>query len=437
MALRSIDGLAAKRRWLRPQWGVRGSLFAAFAVIAGMAILISAGAGMVLGHLGGTMVDLSGRDIPRLAASLQLAAQSASLASQGPALLASRSEQGLNERTGKMKETQAVTLEKLGEIIELGADKAVVAALSETLKNIDDNIKSMVTAARERLEAAAQHDKDYHALRDAQAAFTAAASPAMMDAQTQVNVIFATANLYPDDATRAAQTVEQLGNVVANGHLAASEMMAALSADSSDTLEAIEKGFKTAQARVKSNRDLLPGNAGTAALKKAVLNLLALGEGNAGVFKLRQKELDANDYGQVVLEETRKLNVGLGISVQQLVDGVQRETNDSTWQARRQISFATTVMLALGALTLIGSVLFVWLYVGGNVLRRIRSLQRSMQLLSDGDLESEIYRSHQHDEIAAMANSLEIFRESMIEARALSSDQDKDRIAKAERAARM
>ena len=79
-------------------WGVRGSLFAAFAVIAGMAIVISAGAAMVLRHLGGTMVDLSGRDIPRLAASLQLSAQSASLAGQGPALLASPKRGGA-ERT--------------------------------------------------------------------------------------------------------------------------------------------------------------------------------------------------------------------------------------------------------------------------------------------------------------------------------------------------
>src|SRR6202051_5396225 len=36
-----------------------------------------------------------------------------------------------------------------------------------------------------------------------------------------------------------------------------------------------------------------------------------------------------------------------------------------------------------------------------------------------------------------MANSLQVFRESMIEPRALSADQDKDRIAKAERASRM
>ena len=437
MAYRSTDGLSARPAPLRPQWGVRGSLFAAFAVIAGMAFLISAGAGLVLGHLGRTMVDLSARDIPRLAASLQLAAQSASLASQGPALVASRSEQGLNERAGKIQETQAVTLEKLGEIIELGADKAVIAALNETVKNIDDNIKSMVQAARERLEAAAHHDKHYRALRDAQAGFVAATGPAMMDAQTQLNAILNSANLYPDDATRAAQTVEQLGNVIASGHRAASEMTAALSADRSATLEAIEKEFKATQASIKSSFDVLPGNSGTAALKKAALHLLALGEGKAGVFKLRQKELDANDYGEVVLEETRKLNIGLGISVQQLVDGVQTETDASTWQARKEISLATTIMQVLGGLTLVGSVLFVRIYVGRNILRRIGNLQRSMQQLSSGDLESKIYRSSQHDEIAAMADSLQVFRESMIEARALSAGQDKDRSAKAERASRM
>jgi methyl-accepting chemotaxis protein len=424
-------------KFFRPRWGVRGSLFAAFAVIAGMAIVISAGAGMVLRHLGGTMLDLSGRDIPRLAASLQLAAQSASLASQGPALLAARDEGALNERTKRMKETQQLTMAKLGEIIELGADKAVVSALSETVKNIDDTITSLGSAARERLDTAALHDKLFDALRAAQANCVAVANPAMMDAQAQINAVLQSANLSPDDAAQAARLVEQLGNVIASSNLMASNMAAALSANSSDTLEAIEKEFKTAQANVKSTLELLPDTTSTKALRDAALKLLALGEGKGGVFKIRQKELDAIDYGQIVLDETRKLDVGLGISVQQLVTGVQTETDASTFQARKEISFATMAMLALGALTLVGSALFVWRYVGGNILRRIGNLQRSMQLLSDGDLESEIYRSSQHDEIASMASSLEIFRESMIEARALSSDQDKDRTAKAERASRM
>src|ERR1700742_4709877 len=121
---------------LRPGWGVRGSLFAAFAVIAAMAIVISAGAGLVLRSLGGTMEDLSGRNIPRLATSLQLSAEAASLAAQGPALLAAQSEDALAERIKKLKETQLQTQLKLGEVIELSADRAAVSALNETIKNI-------------------------------------------------------------------------------------------------------------------------------------------------------------------------------------------------------------------------------------------------------------------------------------------------------------
>jgi methyl-accepting chemotaxis protein len=167
------------------------------------------------------------------------------------------------------------------------------------------------------------------------------------------------------------------------------------------------------------------------------MSLLALSDGKTGVFKVRQQELDSDDFGQTILEETRKLNVGLGISVQQLVDGVQKDTDAATWQARQEISFGTMVMLALGIATLVGSILFVWLYVGRNILRRISNLQQSMQVLSSGDLESEIYQTHHQDEIGVMADSLQVFRESMIHSRALSAEQDKDRVAKSERASRM
>src|ERR1700709_2704011 len=258
MALPSVSGKFGRQGAGRLRWGIRSSLFAAFAGIAGTAILISAGAGMVLGQLGEMMIDLSGRDIPRLAASLQLATQSAALASQGPALLASRSDDALQQRTKAMQATQQIALEKLGEIIELGADKDVVSALNETVKNIDDTIKSLGAAAKERLDVAAHHEKLYRTLRSAQAGFVAAASPAMMDAQVRINAILGSANLSQDDATEAARTVEQLGNVISSGNLMASGMTGALSADSSGTLDAIEKEFQETQARAKSNLDLLP-----------------------------------------------------------------------------------------------------------------------------------------------------------------------------------
>ncbi|WP_338822208.1 methyl-accepting chemotaxis protein [Bradyrhizobium septentrionale] len=437
MAFRFKLGKLNLKRIGLPQMGVRGSLFAAFAVIAGMALVISAGAGIVLHQLGGTMTDLSGRDIPRLAASLQLSAQSASLAAQGPGLLAVQTEDALNDRTKKVKEVAQATRAKLGEIIELGADKSVVSALQENVKNTDEATNSLISAARERLEVGALRDKQYSALRKAQTAFVSAASPAMLDAQTRLNAILGAADVSADDATEAARTVGQISNVLAAGNLMAADMTAALSANSSETLDAIEAEFKNGRERIKSNLEDLPNNPAIVAVRDTAERLLVLGEGKTGVFKIRQKELDAIDYGQTILEETRKLNVGLGISVQQLVEAVQKETDSSTFQARQQISLATMVMIALGALTLVGSFLFVWLYVGRNILRRIRGLQRSMQLLSDGDLDTEIPQSRQRDEIAVMADALQVFRESMIEGRELTANQNKDRTAKAERTMRM
>lgn len=436
MAIRLSVG-RFKSRFKMPKWGLRGSLFAAFAVIAGMGLVIAGGAGFVFRHLGSTMMDLSGRDIPRLSASLQLASQSATLAAQGPGLLASPSDEALNERTKNVKDIQQLAMAKLGEIIELGADPQTANALRDTAKSIDEATQSLVSAARERLDTGALHDKQYEALRKAQLSFVGAAGPAMLDAQTRLNAILGAAEVSADDATEAARTVSQVSTVSANGNLMAADMMAALSANSSDTLEAIEKEFKTTRDRVKSNLEDIPNIPSMQAVRDAVQKLFAFGEGKTGVFKIRQKELDSIDYGQTILDETRKLNVGLGISVQALVDGVQKETNASTFQARQEISLATTAMLALGGLTLIGSALFVWLYVGRNILRRIRELQRAMQLLSAGDLDTEIVRSRQNDEIGAMKETLTVFRDSMIGARALASEQDKDRVVKAERAAHM
>ncbi len=430
-------GFGKFAQFLRPRWGIRGSLFAAFAVIAGMAIVISAGAGMVLQRLGVTMVNLSGQDIPRLATSLQLSALSASLAAQGPALLSAPNQDTLRERTKKMKETQDLAQLKLGEIIELANDKAVVKALGETIKSINEATQSLVAASRERLDTVAEHDRQFEALLAAHATFIAAANPVMLEAQTNLNAILSSAVPSPDDANRSAQTVDEIGNIVASGNLAAAQMAAALSANSNDTLDTLVKDFKAAQGRIRSNLDQMSTSPRIAALQEASTKLLAFGDNKTGVFRLREKELDAIDYGQTVLEETRKLNVGLDISVQALVDGVRKETDAATWMARQDISFATTIMLALGAATLIGSALFVWRYVGANILYRIGALQRSMRLLSDGDFETEIYRSRQRDEIAEMADALEVFRESMIRGRALSTEQDKDRATKTERATRM
>ncbi len=64
---------------------------------------------------------------------------------------------------------------------------------------------------------------------------------------------------------------------------------------------------------------------------------------------------------------------------------------------------------------------------GRNILRRIGNLQGVMQRLAQGDLQAEVMASKTRDEVAEMAKSLEVFRESMIQSKTLAAEQDKDR----------
>jgi methyl-accepting chemotaxis protein len=417
--------------------GVRGSLFLAFAVIAGMAIAISAGASLLLGQLGGMMTELSGRDIPRLTASLQLSGLSQSLASRGPAMLASEDEATLQARTKELKDVQAAALVKLKEIKALNADPAVVSALEENVKMLDDTIGSLRAAANERLELAGQHAKQFEAARKAHTFFVNTIGSAAEDAKAAVNTALTNPNAEARDTIKAMRGVDMLATLLADVNFLAASINEAASATSSDKLTDMENIFSVTSDSIDGTLGALGRRSDGDQMKQAAAQLTALGNRKTGVFKLRQKELDAADYGRLILEETGKLNRGLEMSIKRLVDDVQVSTDAGSAKARTTITLATTIMLGLGALTLVGSALFVWLYVGRNILGRIGNLQDVMRRLSEGDLEAEVRRSRQQDEIAVMARSLEVFRESMIRSRTLSGEQDQDRAAKAERASRV
>ncbi len=172
-------------------------------------------------------------------------------------------------------------------------------------------------------------------------------------------------------------------------------------------------------------------------IKDRVGKLVAFGAGKTSIYSLRAKEIDDAEFADLSLEEARKLSIGLDSGVKQLVETVQASTEAATQNAHNLTSFAIMVMIAMGAAAFIGSLLFVWLYVGRNILRRIGNLQSVMQRLAQGDLEAEVMASKTRDEVAEMAKSLEVFRESMLQSKTLAAEQDKDRAAKAERTERM
>lgn len=418
------------------RFGIRSRLFMAFAGIAAMALVISGGASVLLGQLGRMMDDLSGVEIPRLTTALQIATLSETLVSRGPALLQAPNETVREEQVRALKATHAEAMSKIAAIRRLGADPTIVNSLEENTINIGLMVDNLAAAAKQRIETIQKRDDEFAKMRKAHNVFLSIIASALTISKADVNLALLLGS-GQKEATDAMRLAEIISNLLADENSIVADLSATPSAISAETLELYKVNFRAASQRMQEGAQALGSKYSGNLIKDTMMAVLAFGEGKESIFSLRGNELQAAEFNELTLEETRKFSVGMEAGVKQLVAKVQGGVAASTDRAHNLVSFSTLVMIVLGVATLIGSGLFVWLYVGRNILRRIANLQLVMKRLAEGDLEAEVAASRSQDEVAEMARSLEVFRENMIQARELSTEQEKDRNAKAERSGRI
>ncbi len=420
----------------KPRLGLRGSLFLAFMAIATTSMVIAAGASLLLGQLSNMNRALTEQDVPRLTTAMQLSELSESLAANGPTLLNAQTEQMRQQQLKSLKETQASALSRLSDLRALGTDAKIVAALEENLKNIAGMTDNLDSAAKQRLETFAKREKQLDAVGNAHKAFLGVIEAAITEARSDLNSAVMTQGALKE-ALAAVRMADSLANLMSDSNLIAGALSAAAAATRVKAIDDAEKTFKATKKRMLDNVEIVRELFAAPLIKDGTAKLIAFGEGRDGIFDLRRKELQIVDAGQSILDDTHRFNSFLAMGVKDLVGSVQTTTALTSEKALSLTSFAILVMIATGAAAFIGSLLFVWLYVGRNILRRIGNLQGVMQRLAQGDLQAEVMASKTRDEVAEMAKSLEVFRESMIQSKTLAAEQDKDREAKAERTSRM
>jgi methyl-accepting chemotaxis protein len=416
--------------------GLRGSLFLAFTAIATTSVVIAAGASLLLGQLSNMNKALTELDVPRLTTAMQLSELSESLAANGPTLLNAQSEHARQQTLKTLKETQASALSRLNDLRALGTDPKIVAALEENLKNIAGMTDNLDSAAKQRLETFARREKQIDAAGGAHKAFLGVIEAAITEARSDLNSAVMMQGALKE-ALAAVRMADTLANLMSDSNLVAGALNAAAAATRGKAIDDAEKTFKATKKRMLDDVEIVRDLFAAPLIKDGTTKLVAFGEGRDGIFDLRRKELQIVEAGQSILDDTHRFNSFLAMGVKELVGSVQTTTALTSEKALSLTSFAILVMIAMGAAAFIGSLLFVWLYVGRNILRRIGNLQGVMQRLAQGDLEAEVMASKTRDEVAEMAKSLEVFRESMIQSKALAAEQDKDRAGKAERTARM
>ena len=139
--------------------------------------------------------------------------------------------------------------------------------------------------------------------------------------------------------------------------------------------------------------------------------LKTLVDGPSSIPQLRQHELDLIADAGRLLAENANLSTQLTTAAEQLVEATKQEVRSATASALRIQRLSTRRSLALVALSLLASILIVWLYVGRNIVRRLNLLSGAMFAIAGGGRETAVPVTG-NDEIAAMGRAVEVFRQN-------------------------
>ena len=196
-------------------------------------------------------------------------------------------------------------------------------------------------------------------------------------------------------------------------------LASAFSMSDSPLIEPLRERFEAAIGGIERSLGALAGSSAGAAVEPLFARLAELGVGEEGSFDMRASALRLVDRQRELVERNHDLEVDLVAHVESYVGAARAGVDEATSASTEAILAGRQVLLGLNVVSIVGAVLIAWLFVGGVILRRIDRLSDRMRRMADGDLEAEVDISG-HDEVAEMADALEVFRRHALEVQRLN-----------------
>ena len=322
------------------------------------------------------------------------------------------------------------------------SDRDAIDRLKKLIAAMNSKLAALDGAVDDRLKLSARGEEIVKTAQATQTKLNDVLLPAGEKAQADITMVSMTLG---GDANQTMMTLLKLvstqvpvsqgfADLVGFVNLASSLLDRAAVAPNVESVAALEKSFKTMSAKVEEKLDIVDTLQPTEGLRKAGEAWLKLGSGDT-IFDARRKEIAASQLGQKLLDETRGLTDELAKEVAGQVKAVTNRTREATDRSDEAIGFGTFVMLMIAAFSVAGSALFVWLYIGRNLVARLMGIESTMTRLAAGDLSAEVGARRGGDEIGQMAEALSVFREGIVQANAAAAEKAAEQEAKQRQAA--
>ena len=400
---------------------MRGRLLLAFFGISAFAILAAA-AGIYAFRQVGDRLELIDARVPQVASSMEISRAADRLIASAPALLAATTTRERDEISNRMRpelDRLIVGLTDVGRSAGTAGEAAVaiqllVASLRSNLAELE-NLVGLRLKTKERLAALLQ--AVFQANQETQRLF----APWFQVMEMQISRSLDEAR--KRDADPGAQAGRDLAALIVldRSAQAAQRQFAAVLDQLVQTATVGEKQrLPVAGFQLRRGVDDLAARAKDLDPKLRALfveqleRVRTLAFGTDAILAARGQELDLIGNAEKLIAENADLSVRLTAAVDRLVWEAESDVSSSAKGALSVQRLSARILLSFAILSLLSSILIVWLYVGRNLIRRLMRLNEGMLAIAGGSHHRPIDVSGS-DEVAEMGRVVEIFRKNTLE----------------------
>ena len=394
----------------------------------GAAVLLTLSATLVawqsFDEIGDRTDRVSDERVPEMVASFGIAQYTGVLAAAAPRLTSAVTQAEFDQDVEDIAATEQLFEQELASIAAAGTEATRLARVRQLADQLKQSIATIESDKQELLDLGKRTAAVSIELAQLQQRLDEILIPAIDDQ------LFYTMTGYDQLGEDAAPTREHFSDVEfyryrnvadlqAAGNTATQLLASAFTVSDAAFIEPLRERSEAARSRIERSLSVLHGTEFAAIITPTFNRLFDISLGDGGGFELleRTHELTARQHDLVELN--RGVAIALVDEVDELVkaaeSSVSREaeaTEQSIWQGR-------LFLIAISAASVIGAFLITYLFVGRVLLRRIQTLSNRMLSMAGGDLETQVEISGK-DEVAEMADALEVFRQHALEVQRLN-----------------
>ncbi len=403
-------------------FGLRGRLFMAFGLVAALTVIASLNAIFSYVSLGNSLGVIAEQSLPELTRSSNVIKAAGDVGAAAPSLLAAANNA---ERSDALKALAAAREEMKHSIGLLSADDA--AKLNGTAGRILENLARLEKSVTERQSIAEARHALIGELRKTHQKLAEKLIPIADDVAFALTMALEKAADEPDPATVHTTLMGLADNELgalqavlalrAESNLMLGVLVEAADLASADLLPPVKDRFNAAANHISKAAAILKDPDTT----KLVGQLVAIGRGSNNIFDLKQKEIAATKAGVDVVAKNSVLATEFAKEVSGLGQRSEVAAAGAVQASQAEIGRGRVVLITIALASLLAALLIGWFYVGRGVVRRLVGLQTNMKAIAAGDLAVEV-ATKGSDEIAAMGEALQVFKDNMAESNRLRAE---------------